>query len=103
MKLAASLLFLVAAAINLAPVVGVLSAERLAALYGLPFTDPTLEILMRHRAVLFGIVGALLVLAAFRPEHQSVAAVAGFVSMLSWSPGRWATCRPRSGASRSAT
>jgi hypothetical protein len=90
MKLAATLLFLVAAAINLAPVVGVLSAERLAALYGVPFTDPTLEILMRHRAVLFGIVGALLVRAAFRPEHQTVAAVAGFVSMLSFVVVAWA-------------
>jgi riboflavin transporter FmnP len=89
MKLAATLCFLVAAAINLAPVAGVFSAERMAALYGIPIAEPTLEILMRHRAVLFGIVGALLALAAFRPEHQTVAAAAGFVSMLSFVAIAW--------------
>jgi hypothetical protein len=84
MKLAITLLFLVAALINLAPVPGVLSAARLTALYGLPFDDPNLQILMRHRAVLFGIVGVLLVVAAFRPPLQNLAAAAGFVSMLSF-------------------
>jgi hypothetical protein len=88
-KLAATLCFLVAAAINLAPVAGALSAERISALYGLPVLDPTLETLMRHRAVLFGIVGVLLVLAAFRPAYQTVAATAGFVSMLSFIAIAW--------------
>jgi hypothetical protein len=90
MRVSITLLFLLAAAINLAPVVGVLSAERLAAAYGVPFADPTLEILMRHRAVLFAVVGALLVLAAFRPAYQHLAAAAGFLSMLSFIAIAWA-------------
>ena len=89
MKLAATLCFLVAAAINLAPVAGAFSAERISALYGLPVLDPTLETLMRHRAVLFGIVGVLLAVAAFRPAYQNVAAAAGFVSMLSFIAIAW--------------
>ena len=84
MKLAITLLFLLAALVNLAPVPGVLSAARLTALYGMPFEDPNLQILMRHRAVLFGIVGVLLAVAAFRPSLQAVAATVGFASMLSF-------------------
>ena len=89
MKLLVTLGFLIAAAINLVPIVGVLSAERLTALYGLPFQEPNLEILMRHRAVLFGIVGVLLAVAAFRPALQNVAALAGFASMLSFVAIAW--------------
>ncbi len=69
---------------NLLPLTGVLSAERLAALYGVQIEDPSLVILMRHRAVLFGIVGLLLVAAAFRPSLRLTALLAGLASMLSF-------------------
>jgi len=77
-------LYLVAALINLVPVSGVFGAARLEALYGMPFADPNLLVLMRHRAVLFGIVGVLLAVAAFMPGVRTVAAIAGFVSMCSY-------------------
>jgi len=87
---AASLI--VAGIIHLVPITGVLGADRLAALYGLPIADPNLVILMRHRAVLFGLLGAFMVYAAFRPALQILAFVAGFLSVLSffwiaWSVG----------------
>ena len=87
-----SAMLLVVAVIHLLPLSGVLSTSRLSALYGLPFDDPNLAILMRHRAVLFGLLGAFLALAAFRPPLQAIAFVAGFVSVLSflylaWSVG----------------
>ena len=47
--------------VNLLPVSGVLSANRLQALYGVAIEDVNFLVLMRHRAVLFGIVGGLLV------------------------------------------
>ena len=77
-------LFLLAAVVNLAPVTGALSAERLAALYGVQIQDPDLVLLMRHRALLFGIVGVLLVAAAFRPSLRLTALLAGLASMLSF-------------------
>ena len=90
-----TLCLLVAGLIHLLPVSGVLGGERLTALYGLPaqaLADPNLAILMRHRAALFGVLGALLTLAAFRPSLQDMAFVAGFASVLSflglaWSAG----------------
>jgi hypothetical protein len=70
----------------------VLGGEWLAALYGLSFNDPNLAILMRHRAVLFGLLGLFLLFAAFRPQFQVIAFIAGFVSVVSflwlaWSMG----------------
>lgn len=82
MQLTISALFLFAAAVNLAPLVGVLGAKRLRELYGIEFAGPELAILMRHRALLFGIVGALLAGAALRPELRVAAALAGLTSML---------------------
>ena len=82
MQVLTKTLFLIAAAVNLVPVSGVLSADNLAMLYGVAFEDPNLIILMRHRAVLFGIVGALLVASAFRPSLRPLGLAVGLVSML---------------------
>lgn len=87
-----SAMLLVVAVIHLLPLAGVLGAPRLAVLYGIRFDDPNLEILMRHRAVLFGLLGAFLAFAAWRPALQPMAFVAGSASVLSflylaWSVG----------------
>jgi len=44
---------------------------------------------MRHRALLFGIVGGLLVAAAFQPRLKGVGDVVGFASMLSFLVLAW--------------
>lgn len=77
-----TVLFLIAGLINFAPVAGVLSADTLANAYGIAAPQGDLLILMRHRALLFGIVGGLLIVAAFRRPLQPVAIVAGMVSMI---------------------
>jgi hypothetical protein len=82
-KLIAALL-LVAGLIHLLPLAGVLGGERLNALYGLALDEPNLQILMRHRAVLFGLLGALLVAAALRPGLRGLALLGGLVSVLSF-------------------
>lgn len=82
-------LFILVALINLTPGLGVLSATRMEALYGIPLAEANLAILMRHRAVMLAIVGALLVFAAFRPALRPVAVAAGLVSMLSFVAIAW--------------
>jgi hypothetical protein len=84
-----SALYLIAGLGNLLPVTGVVSAARLEALYGVAIGDPNLLVLMRHRAVLFGIVGALLCAAAFRPAWRAAALAAGLASMLSFVALAW--------------
>ena len=76
-----SAMLVVVAIIHLMPLPGMLGSERLASLYGHDFTEPDLELLMRHRAVLFGVLGTFLLVAAFRPEWQPAAFVAAFVSV----------------------
>lgn len=46
--------------------------------------DPNLVILMRHRAVLFGLLGCFLIYSAFRPSAQAVALIAGIASVVSF-------------------
>ncbi|GAB2652832.1 hypothetical protein [Arenimonas aestuarii] len=75
---------LIAGAIHLVPVLGVLGASKLAMLYGLDFSDPSLAILMRHRAVLFGLLGGFLVVAAFRPALQPMGFLAGLASVIAF-------------------
>lgn len=90
-KLVTGLLVLVGI-IHLLPVTGVLGVEQLAALYGTTLAEPNIEILMRHRAVLFGILGLFLIYAAFKPSLQLLAIIAGLLSVgsfiaIAWSVG----------------
>lgn len=78
------LMLVVVAVIHLMPLVGVLGVERLQSLYGLSIEDRNLEILMRHRAVLFGMLGGLLLVAAFYMPLRTTAFILGFVSVLSF-------------------
>ncbi len=87
-------LLLLVGLIHLLPVSGVLGAERLSALYGLAVSEPNMEILMRHRAVLFGLLGLFLMYAAFQPSMRTLAIIAGLISVVSflviaWSVGEY--------------
>ncbi|HBX55914.1 phosphopantetheine adenylyltransferase [Pseudomonas sp. UBA2684] len=86
-----SALLIIAGIIHLLPLSGVLGAQQLATLYGLSFQEPNLLLLMRSRAVLFGLLGALLVCAAFRPALQPLALIGGLVSVLSFLYLAWST------------
>lgn len=81
MQRVAALLLMIVAFVHLPPLVGVLGVARLESLYGVAVAGPDLVILMRHRAVLFGLLGAYQLWAVFRPAHRTVAFVAGIVSL----------------------
>lgn len=77
-------MLLVVAAIHLAPLTGFIGAPRLQTLYGIDPSDGTLVILLRHRAVLFGILGSFFAYAAFVRSLQPVAFIGAAVSMASF-------------------
>jgi hypothetical protein len=70
--------------IHLLPMTGVLGGKQLERLYGINVSEPNLEIMLRHRAVLFGILGVFSVVAAFWTALQIPAFVMGFASVLSF-------------------
>jgi hypothetical protein len=84
MDVIVAILFGIAAFVNLAPVVGFLSNDRIESLYSVEIREPNLAILMRHRALLFGTVGAVLLAAVFHPPLRGLAGAMGLFSMLSY-------------------
>ena len=84
MRYVVSTMLVIVGVIHLLPLSGVLGAERLSALYGISVAEPNLALLLRHRAVLFGMLGVFLVLSAFRPNLQRIAFVGGLISVLSF-------------------
>jgi hypothetical protein len=77
-------LFAVAGIINVLPLAGLAGSSGLQRLYGIAIGDPNLQIMLQHRAVLIGAVGVVLLVAAWRPQWQTAAAVAGLLSMGSY-------------------
>jgi len=91
MRILTALALLTVGIIHLIPLSGVLGPEHLVRLYGAAPSDPSALILMRHRAVLFGIVGGVCVLAAFKPDLQWLALVLGGFSVVSFLGLAWST------------
>lgn len=90
MKLTLSLLLTLVAVIHLLPLLGVCGSQRIADAYGISVSDPNVAILMRHRAVLFGLLGLALLIAAWQPAYYGLGLTAGFISVLSFLLLAWA-------------
>lgn len=84
MRYLTKIALLLVAAIHLLPVVGVLGRAQLTAAYGIAIADANLEILMRHRAVLFGVVAGLCLAAVCTSRLTVVALVTAFTSVVSF-------------------
>jgi len=84
MRLLITVSFLVVAVIHLLPLPGVLGNSQLATLYGVEISDPNLAILLRHRAVLFGLLGTGCAIAAFVPSWQNAMLIAAGISTVSF-------------------
>ncbi len=79
-----AIVLLIVALIHFLPLVGVLGVAKLSDLYGISIQDPNLAILMRHRAVLFGMLSFFLAYAAFHPELHGLALTAAALSVFSF-------------------
>lgn len=73
-----------AAIVHLLPLPGVLGERALRQLYGLPALNPTLELLLQHRAMLFGLIALPLLIALRIPSWRMPAASFGLLSVLSF-------------------
>jgi len=82
-KVYLSLLFLVGV-INFLPIVGTLSLDKINQTYGLSVGDNSLAILLRHRALLFGLIGGFIIYSVFNPQFQIAAMILAAISMLGY-------------------
>ena len=79
-----TLLFIIAGLIHLLPSAGFFGGDSFHGLYGLNVVDVNLDIILRHRAVLFFLLGMFLVVAGFVTKIQWPVGIAGMVSALSF-------------------
>jgi peptidoglycan/LPS O-acetylase OafA/YrhL len=84
MKIVISAILFIVSSIHLLPVMGVLGSDSLTKLYGVSTSDSNTEILLRHRAVLFAIIGLFLLLSVFKSNYQPIAICMGFISVASF-------------------
>jgi len=88
-KIIPVLLFIVGM-INFMPVIGILSAAKLSQAYSIELISNDLIILMRHRALLFGLVGGFILYSVFAPSYRSAAMVMAAISMIGFLYFIWA-------------
>jgi hypothetical protein len=84
MKYVSIVALLVAGIIHLLPIPGVMGASSLARLYGIEVNDPNIAILLQHRALLFGVLGVLMLSAIALPRLRVTALSVGLFSAASF-------------------
>ncbi len=84
-----SIALIIVGLIHIMPAIGVIGPAKLTSLYGLDFNEPNLAILMRHRAVLFGLLGSFILIAAFKPKFQLIAIIGAYISVFSFLVLAW--------------
>jgi hypothetical protein len=84
MKYLPSAALLIAGLIHLLPIPGVMGVPVLFRLYGIEISDPNIAILLQHRALMFAILGVIM-LTAIRLEFLQITALStGLVSTTSF-------------------
>jgi hypothetical protein len=74
----------IAGLINLLPSMLAFLPDKISKSYGIEMPNPSNELLLRHRAILFGIIGGLLIFSAITKKYYEVSTIAGLISMTSF-------------------
>ena len=74
----------IAGAINLLPFILAFLPQKISKSYGIVVPDVNYELLLRHRAVLFGIVGGLMIYSAITKKIYAISVSIGLISMVSF-------------------
>jgi hypothetical protein len=84
MKYVSAVALFVAGLIHLLPLPGVMGAAALARLYGIEVVEPNTSILLQHRALLFGVLGVLMLVAIAVPGLRVTVLVVALCSAASF-------------------
>ncbi len=75
---------IIAGVINFLPSLLAFFPDKLSEAYGIELVNNNLEIVLRHRAILLGLVGALMIYSAIVKRYYMVSVMIGFISMISF-------------------
>ena len=67
--------------INLIPSLLAFLPDKISKSYGIEIPNGNYELLLRHRAILFGIIGGLIIYAAIVKKYYEIATTVGLISM----------------------
>ena len=81
MKKLISISLVIVGVINFLPIVGLLGTSSLESAYNITLTANDITILMQHRALLFGLLGGLIIYSAFVQKYQTVSIIMAGISM----------------------
>ncbi len=84
MELIFRICLFIAGIINLTPSILAFVPNKISKSYGVEVPDSNHEILLRHRAILFGIVGGLMIYSAIQKRNYDMATFVGMISMVSF-------------------
>lgn len=70
--------------VNFIPSALALFPDRISKSYGIVLSGADLELLLRHRAILFGIIGGLMIYSSLKKKYYTMAVSIGMISMLSF-------------------
>ncbi len=74
----------IAGVINVLPSLLAFLPEKISKSYGIGVPDANYELLLRHRAILFAIIGGLMIFSAIVKKYYAIATIAGLISMISF-------------------
>lgn len=74
----------IAAIINIIPSLLVFFPQKISSSYGIEIPNINYELLLRHRAVLFGIIGGIMIYSAITKKYYFPSVTIGFISMVSF-------------------
>lgn len=84
MELIFRICLFVAGVINFIPSFLAFAPNKISESYGIEIPNSSYELLLRHRAVLFGIVGGLMIYSAISKKNYNLATTIGLISMISF-------------------
>jgi len=84
MELVFRICLFISGIINFLPTIIAFVPSKITEAYGVEIQDHNFELLIRHRAVLFGIVGGIMIISAISKKNYSLSVTIGLVSMISF-------------------
>ena len=84
MELVFRICLFIAGIINIVPSILAFLPDKIQTSYGVEIPNANYELLLRHRAVLFGIIGGIMIYSAISKKYYSLAVVIGLISMFSF-------------------